>query len=106
MKIRNKCKVLVVGLSILFSVCMLQSSIVAKAGTVLTKPELINAPIRDTLNRQGSSTNQAGREYAARVNEGLIGFAILIVIGGIGVWSMKMISKNKQKQENDDRIEE
>jgi ligand-binding sensor protein len=85
---------------------MLQTSIVAEAGTMLTKPELINAPIRDTLNRQGSSTNQTGRDYMTRVNEGLIGFAILIVIGGVGVWSMKMISKNKQKQDNDDRVEE
>jgi len=84
-------------LSFIVGALMLEHELAAGAGSVVNTAVPISAPKAELLN---NSPYKPEHKYAERVNDGLVGFAILSLIGGAGLWTINYLNK-KNLAENE-----
>jgi len=91
---------------LLLSLLLVTGSLLLQPGPIVQAKKLqrtvsIQEPRRETFERTLPSPYQTEHKYAARVNDGLIGFFILIVVMGIGLWLIKVMTRKEfEKQQS------
>jgi len=91
---------------LLLSLLLVTGSLSLQPGPIVQAKKLqrtvsIQEPRRETFERMLPSPYQTEHKYAARVNDGLIGFFILIVVMGIGLWLIKVMTRKEfEKQQS------
>jgi len=96
--IKKILNVSILTLGIVVSGFMMPIDIVAHSvPTAIAAP--IEGPLRDTLGNPIISPYQTEHRYAARVNDGLFGFLILIIVAGVGLWLIKIITKREIEEQ-------